>query len=115
MAAYQKIFIIESILIRNSDNGKIKLIGYEKDIQFNTNREKQLQIEIGDIQPEMLSSKHAYVFKLSGFEIDVRCINIGHFTFSQSGVYQITLSPTHKKEWNGVDVFGIQLAKVIKL
>ncbi len=203
-------FIIESMFIRNSDNGKITLLGYEKDIKFSTNREKQLQIEIGDIQPEMLSSKYAHVFKLSGFEIDVnpagtfaspqsihlspdkaiiegsqiikdsgdlrhigswhntkdrihwlvyikesgtykirgkfssgagesnlrlsfneqnkavkimatdgwfdvKRINMGQFTFSQSGIYQITISPMDKKPWNGVDVFGIQLAKVIKL
>ncbi len=66
----EKDFIVESMLVRNPEKGKISLLGYNENIPFTINEGKQLKIDCGTIQGDKVSSKHAYVFKLTGFEIE---------------------------------------------
>jgi hypothetical protein len=62
--------LIKSMLVQDADKGKISLLGYDDEISFNVNKDKQLQINSSHILPINISSQYAYVYKLTGFRLE---------------------------------------------
>ena len=66
--------LIESFQVNNALKAKVELLGYDGKIKFDINSKKQLQLNLEHIETAYVNSKHAYVFKLSGFDLALLCM-----------------------------------------
>ena len=63
---------IEFVKIANAKSGaRILLLGHNRTISYSVNGEKQLVVQRPDLLPENRPCKHAFVFKLTGFEVEL--------------------------------------------
>jgi len=67
----EKQLTIESAKIaKTKSNSRIMLLGHEGNIRYSVNDEKQLVVHRPDLHAEERPCKHAFAFKLIGFEIE---------------------------------------------
>ena len=56
------------VKVDSEKNAKVTLLGYDKLIEYKVNAQKQLVINVPDLNESQRPCKYAYVFKLTGFE-----------------------------------------------
>ena len=63
---------VQSVKITAAGSGsRVGLLGYEGDIQFSVNDQKQLVLHVPNLTPEQRPCRHAFAFKLTGFEVEL--------------------------------------------
>ncbi len=63
-------FTLRSAVV--SGEGKVAMLGYEKPLTYTITDEKHLLINVPELSQDQRPCEHAYVFKISGFDIGVR-------------------------------------------
>jgi len=54
---------------RRDPSARVQLLGYDADVSYQLNDDKQLVIDVPDLKPEGRPCRHAFTFKLSGFDV----------------------------------------------
>ncbi len=65
-----KTIVLESV--KASGKGKVMLLGYDKPLKYEIGDDGRISIEPPDLKESARPCKHAYVFKLTGFEISLQ-------------------------------------------
>ena len=63
---------LNQLVVEKESGVSIKLLGYEKSIEYSTNSNGKLTIKIPELDTKKLAGKHAYCFQLNGFKLTAR-------------------------------------------
>jgi alpha-L-fucosidase len=77
---------IETVQVDASGkNGRVELLGYDGDVRYRVNDDKQLVIDMPELTPEQWPCRDAFALKLTGFETSLHPLGC----FSLPGVIQV--------------------------
>ncbi len=62
---------IRSMSIQSSNNARVELLGYDGKVNHRVDDRKQLVIDVPDLKPGRRPCRHAYAFKLTGFDVSL--------------------------------------------
>ena len=60
--------VLDSVKVDDTDGGQVEILGLDRPVQYSVNEADQLVIDVPEVKQSQRPCKHAYVFKLTGFE-----------------------------------------------
>jgi len=67
----QNKIVLHSVKVNKKENGSIKLLGFNEDLKYSVSNRGQLTINMPEFNLNELPCKHAYTFKLTGFDLSL--------------------------------------------